>query len=189
MSQPTKPDAGRQAREQAQAYNSIFAISPLKLDDGTTIEVPPHPDLELWDEEALAALQKLNYECESYDRHPDMYFPGDTFTDKAGNQITVPGEIRKGLLKENPRRKTDPQTGEVTILDPPYKVQVVQIALGPEGYARLRAGTINGRRGCAADVWRHWAGRGVDLADRADADPKSVGSTGVLAAVAAPDSK
>lgn len=198
MTQPTearndqqpaaKSDNTRHAREQAAEYDSPFASTELKLDDGTVIMVPPDPRLRLLDDDALIALDRLNLEIESYDRHPDIFIPEQKIKDRAGNEITLPSETRPGALKE-PHRKTDPETGQQILLDPPYTVQVVQIALGPEEYARLRAGTINGRRGSCADVNRIWNEQGAALVKRQAADSKSDGSPGVLEGISPSDSE
>lgn len=185
--QPAKSDNTRHAREQAAEYDSPFASTELKLDDGTVIVVPPDPRLRLLDDDALAALDRLNLEIESYDRHPDIFIPEQKIKDRVGNEITLPSETRPGALKE-PHRKTD-ETGQQILLDPPYTVQVVQIALGQEDYARLRAGKINGRRGSAADVNRIWNEQGAALVKRQAADSKSDGSPGVLEGISPSDSE
>lgn len=169
------PDAPREAREQAKEYGSVFASTPLWLDDGTLIEIPPHPNLRMFDDDAQAAYERFEFELESYDRHPDIYVPEQTVKDKAGNELKLPADTRPGPLKV-PHRKTDPDTGEATLLDPPYTVQVVKIALGDD-YAKLRSGKVNGRRGSASDVWRIWNQQGQDVADRRRDDSKSAGST------------
>lgn len=188
MTQPKRADAGREAQEQAKAYDSVFAPQKLKLDDGTEIEIPPHPNLRMFDDDALAALEKLNFELESYDRHPEIYIPEQKVKDRAGNEITLPSETRPGALKTNPHRKTDPDTGEAELLDPPYEVQVVQIALGDD-YQTLRSGKINGKRGAARHVWQLWNEQSAGVAQRRDADPKSDGDADGVADVATPDSQ
>lgn len=184
MTQPITTNS-RDAREQAKAYNSIFAPRQLTLDDGTTIEIPPHPNLRMLDDDAQAALERLEFELESYDRHPEIYIPEQKVKDRGGNEMILPAETKPGPLK-TPHRKTDPNTKKAELLDPPYTVQVAQIALGDD-YAKLRAGKINGRKGSAADVWRVWNEQGQELVDRADADPKSDGSAEDLAGSPPPD--
>lgn len=184
MTQPT--NVGRQAREQATAYTSIFAPRELVLDDGTVIEIPPHPNLRMLDDDAQAALERLEFELESYDRHPDIYVPEQKSKDRNGDEIILPAETKPGAVKI-PYRKTDPATGEAKLLDPPYTVQVAKIALGEAAYKKLRAGKVNGRRGSAADVWRIWNNQGLDLAEREASDSKSDVGVGVLEDVAAPD--
>ena len=169
------------ATEQAKANKSIFAPSELKLDDGTVIVVPPHPNLRMFEDDAQAELEALEVDIqENCDREPDIFIPEQTVKGKDGHDITLPAETRQGALK-TPYRKNK------KVLKPPYSVQVAIIALGKEQYDKLRAGTIGGRRGSAADVWRHWNEQGTDIMERADADPKSEGSSGDLAQDAAPD--
>ncbi|OMC44715.1 hypothetical protein A5742_27465 [Mycolicibacterium fortuitum] len=182
------PNAGRDAAEQAKAYSSPFAPRELRLDDGTVLEIPPHPSLRLLDDDALAELEALNFELESYDREPDRVIPAQTIKDKAGNELELPAETIRGPLKTNPYRKTNAD-GSVTVMNPPYEVRVAQIALGAEDYATLRAGKVNGRRGSAADVWRAWNDQGLEVAERQKADPKSDGSSVVVAPVSASDSE
>lgn len=161
---------GRQAREQARVNKSIFAPHELKLDDGSTIMVPPHPNLRMFDDDALAELDQYHVDLESCDREDDIYIPEQIVKDRDGNEMKLPAETKPGPIKQ-PYRRTDPDTGEVTVLEP-YQVTVAKIALGPD-YEKLRAGTINGRRGSAADVWRVWNEQGADELNRAEEDPKS----------------
>lgn len=182
-------NAGPQAADQAAEYDGTFASTELKLDDGTVIIVPPHPNLRMFDDDGLAKLERLNLLLEDYDRHPEVYIPEQRVKDRAGNDITLPAETRPGPVKNNPHRKTDPDTEVVTVLDPPYEVQVAQFALGEEDYARLRAGKVNGRRGSAADVWRVWNEQGAKIAKRRKTDSKSDGSARGVAPVATPDSE
>lgn len=185
----TVPNAGKEASEQAKAYGSPFAPRKLHLDGGGVIEVPPHPNLRMFDDDALAELEALNFELESYDRHPDRVIPAQSIKDKAGNILELPAETIPGALKTNPHRKTDPDTKAVTVMSPPYEVRVAKIALGEEDYAKLRAGKVDGRKGSAADVWRIWNEQGLEVADRQKSDSKSDGSSVDLAAVPTPDSE
>lgn len=191
MTQPIpdpNTDAGAKAAEQATAYgNDIFAIKDLRLDDGTIIKIPPHPTLRLLDDDALADLDQLEFDLESYDRHPDIYVPEQKGKDRNGDEITLPAEVKPGAVKI-PYRKTDPDTNKTELLNPPYEVQIVAIAIGKAAYAKLRAGKINGRKGSAADVLRIWNARTAELEGRRESDSKSDGGADVLADVAAPDS-
>lgn len=150
----------REAREQAAAYDSVFASTPLDLDDGTVIDIPPHPNLRLLDDERLEAYEELLFEAESYDRGPDIYIPEQKVKDSAGNEMVLPAETKPGDLLV-PYRKD----GE--LVRPPYNVRVVIAALGHDDYARLRDG---GRS--AADVWRIWNQQGMTIAERQATDPK-----------------
>ena len=186
---PTKSsEAAAQARQQAAVYESVFAPKILRLDNGTEIEVPPHPNLRMFDDEAQAELDELNFELESYDRHPDVKIPEQKVYDKNGNlTATFEATTQRGQLI-TPHRKTD-ENGNAKLLSPPYEIQVVKIAIGEDNYAKLRAGTVNGHRGRAADVWQLWNEQGASLADRQNADSKSDGGGVDLEAVPAPDSQ
>lgn len=164
-------DAARAAREQAKAYNSVFAPRTLELDNGDTIDIPPHPNLRMLDDDRQEAYEELLFEIESYDREPDIYIPEQ----KLDNGVILPAETRRGALLQ-PYRKD----GE--LVKPPYTIRVVQACLGDDIYARLRAGGKN-----AADVWRIWNEQGMELTERHDADPKSNGGTSNLATVSPSD--
>jgi hypothetical protein len=163
-----RPEAGRRAREQAAAYDSVFAATPLELtyEDGSTetIEIPPHPNLSMLDDERQEAYEELMFEAEGFDREPDIYIPEQTLD----NGVVLPAETKKGRVLQ-PYRKD----GE--LVKPPHSVRVVQACLGDDVYAKLRRASKS-----AADVWRIWNQQGLDLAARSDADPKSNGRTSGL---------
>jgi hypothetical protein len=179
--QPKNP--GTEAAEQAKAYESVFAPRDLMLDDGTVIEVPPHPNLRMLDDDALAAWDQLWFDLESYDHH-EITLPERTVTE-GGTEMVLPAETRQGSLKV-PYRKTE--DGKTALLNPPYEVQVAKIALGDD-YAVLRAGTVNGKRGAARHVWAVWNAQGFDLTERQAADSKSADRADGVAAVAPADSE
>lgn len=182
MTQPSNP--GVEAAAQAKAYESVFAPRELTLDDGTVIEIPPHPNLRMLDDDALADWDELWFMLESYDHH-EVTLPERVVKDDEGTEMVLPAETKQGALKV-PYRKTDPETGVTKLLNPPYEVRVAQIALG-EDYATLRAGTVNGRRGAARHVWAVWNAQGMDLTERKASDPKSVGRADGVEAVAQAD--
>ena len=173
----TSSKASHQAREQADAYDSLFADIEMELDDGTTLSIPPHPDLGMLDDEATEQYEELQFEMESYDREEDIYIPEQRLMDSDGNEtgVVLPGSTAEGQLKR-PYRKD----GE--LIKPPHSVRVARIALGEEGYQRLVAG---GRS--AGDVWRAWAKQAAELRDREAADSKSDGSSVDLASVPSSD--
>ncbi len=160
----------QRAREQALAYASVFAPTPLDLDnDQGTNEVPPHPNLRMLDDDQMQAYDELLFEVDTtYDREPDLLIPEQ----KLSSGIVLPAETKQGDLKV-PYRK------EGELVRPPYSVRVVQAALGPELYARLRAGGKS-----AGDVWRIWNQQGLEVAARESADPKSVGGNGLVGSLA-----
>lgn len=167
-----------EAREQAEAYESLFAPRHLELDDGETIQIPPHPNLGMWDDEQQAEYEELLFETESYDRGPDVFIPEQRLRDKDGTEtgVVLPAETRPGPLL-TPYRKQ----GE--LVKPPHSVRIVQAALGEDGYKRLREG---GRS--AADVWRIWNKQGFELTDRQKSGPKDAESDMDLETVPTPDS-
>jgi hypothetical protein len=182
------PEAPAQARDQAAEYSSPFAPSKLTLDDGYVIEIPPHPSLQMFDDEAQAELDALHLDLEeNYERHPDVQVPEQTVYDKvSGKVISVfPPTTQRGALKEPYRKKVGEKT---ELMNPPYKVRVVQIAIGEENYARLRAGTVDGHRGSAADVWRIWSEKGLEVAKREKEDTFRQEGSVDLEAVPTPDS-
>lgn len=176
----TAPEAAAEARAQAVEYDSVFSPITLTLDDGEVIEIPPHPNLRILDDDILAAYEELIFEAESYDRGPEIYIPEQKAKDRAGNEITLPSETRPGALLV-PYRKNG------KLISPPHTVRVVQVVLGEQDYARLRAGKIDGRRGSAGEVWRIWNEQSQRLLDRQRADSKSDGGGVDLAPVPAPD--
>lgn len=169
----TAPDAGQQAREQADAYDSLFADIEMELNDGTTISIPPHPDLGMLDDDAMEQYEELQFEMESYDREEDIHIPEQRLKDSEGNEtgVVLPATTSPGALKR-PYRKN----GE--LIKPPHSVRVARIALGDEGYQRLVAGGKS-----AGDVWRAWAKQAAELRDREASDSKSEGGSVDLEAV------
>ena len=169
----TSPTAGTQAREQADAYDSLFADIKMELDDGTVISIPPHPDLGMLEDEAMEQYEELQFEMESYDREEDIHIPEQRLRDANGNEngVVLPAATSRGALKR-PYRKD----GE--LIKPPHSVRVARIALGEAGYQKLVAGGKS-----AGDVWRAWAKQAAELRDREAADSKSDGGAVDLAAV------
>jgi hypothetical protein len=158
--------ATKRAREQAAAYDSVFASTLLDLEDGLPpLEIPPHPNLRMLDDERQEAYEELMFEVENYDRAPDVYVPEQTLPSGA----VLPARTLKGDLLL-PYRKD----GE--LVKPPNSIRIVQVALGDEAYGRLRAAGRN-----ASDVWRIWNQQGLKLSDRQDGDQFPNGSTSGLA--------
>lgn len=175
----TAPNAGAQARAQANVYDSLFADTKLELNDGSFMSIPPHPDLGMLDDEQMDAYEDLMMEMETYDREEDIFIPEQRLLDANGNEtgVVLPASTEKGQIKR-PFRKDGVR------VKPAHSVRVAKIALGEEGYQRLRAG---GRS--AKDVWRIWGRQAAELADRAAADDKSAGSALDMAAVSETDSE
>lgn len=180
------PDAASQALEQAAEYGSVFEPTVLKLDDGTTIKIPPHPTFRLLDDDVLEALDQLAFDIdEECHRYPDIFVPEETKTDRSGAEITIPAHTVRGALKI-PYRKTDPETGKAVKLEP-QEITEAKIILGEENYAKLRAGTINGERGSVAHIKNAWRNQGTKIEERQASDPKSDGGAVDSEAVSPPD--
>lgn len=153
---PQVPGAGQRAREQADAYESVFAPTLLTLDNGDVVSIPPHPNLSMLDDAGQEAYEDLLMEAETYDREPDIYIPEQRLRGPDGNEngVVLPAETKQGALK-NPYRK-----GGVRIT-PAWRTQVVMAALGPQKYAQLTAGGKS-----AGDVWSIWNEQSLRVADR-----------------------
>ena len=159
----TAPEAADQAREQATEYDSVFRDTPITLNDGTTVSIPPHPDLAMLSDEAMEAYEELQFEMESYDREEDIVIPEQRLKDSEGNEtgVVLPGSTQPGALKR-PYRK------DGALIKPPHSVKVAKIALGEAEYNRLVAGGKS-----AADVWRIWGSQSIELRKRQEDDSKS----------------
>lgn len=181
------PEAAREARHQAKTYRSVFAGPTLTFDDGTTMDLPPHPDLRMFDEDVLQAYDELLFEVRnSYDHEPDVWIPEQKVSDSTGGEIKLPATLRKGSLII-PLQKTGAD-GKPELMKPPYEVKLVQLILGERRYRELRSKTIDGQKAGAKDVWRAWNERGEALMQRSDADPKSDAGAVDSPPVPAPDS-
>lgn len=176
MQQPKRlPTASpiNEALAQAEAYESLFAPTELELNDGSVILIPPHPDFGMLDDDRMEDYEDLLMEVETYDRAEDIYIPEQ----KLDGGVTLPAETKKGELLR-PYRKNGVR------VRPSHTVRVVQAALGPEGYARLRAG---GRS--AADVWKVWGKQGLAVQARQFRGSETDGGVVDLEAIPAPDSE
>lgn len=162
----TSPLAAAEAREQAEAYESLFADPVIELDNGE-MTVPPHPDFGMLDDDQMEAYEELLFEKDTlYERQPDVFIPEQRLKDPAtGNEngVVLPAETQPGTLKYPYRYK---ETGK--LVKPPHSVKVVQAALGEIKYKQLR----EGGRG-AKDVWKAWNAQALAVAQRRAADSKS----------------
>jgi len=165
-------EAAREAREQAEAYDSLFANQKLELADGSIMEIPPHPDFGMLDDERMEDYEDLMFELDTtYDREPDIYIPEQVI-----DGMTMPAETKRGDLLRPYRRN-----GER--VRPSHSIRVVKAALGEDAYAQLKAG---GR--CAADVWRIWGKQGLEVNQRRFQGSQINGSTVDLASISEADS-
>lgn len=172
-----------EAREQANAYQSIFADRTIVFDDGSKMTIPPHPNLRMLDDDALEAYEAYLEEVETYDRGPDIFIPEQKVTGRDGNEMTLPAETRPGQVLGPPYFK------DKTRVSPPREIRIVQVILGKDQYDLLRSKTIDGRKAGARDVWRAWNEQGSEITSRVDDDSKSAASADVLEDVSTPDSK
>jgi hypothetical protein len=187
---PTASDKfAAEARAQAEAYDSIFNPVPLKLDKGGTLQIPPHPDLGMLDDDRMDAYTELQFERDTaYERGSDIYIPEQRLKDpKTGEEtgIVLPSETQPGQLKVPSRWATSGEGHEKgDLVKPSWSVRVVKTALGDAAYEKLRAG---GRS--SADVWRIWTKQMIEVRARQEFDSKSHGGTVDLAPVPPPDSE
>lgn len=171
-------ESAAEAREQADAYESLFGNTELELDGGDTISIPPHPDYGMLDDDAMEAYEEYLFEIDTeYDREDDVVVPPQTIRDENGHVVTtLPGSTQRGALKR-PYRKNN------VLVKPPHSVKVVQIALGEAEYKRLKDGGRSSK-----DVWEIWGKQAARIAERRAADSKSARSSVDLAAVSASNS-
>jgi hypothetical protein len=144
----TSPEAGDEAREQANEYDSMFGDTPLDLGENDILMVPPHPDYGMLSDEQMAEYEQLLFEVDTeYDREPDVVIPDQKLKDDNGQEtgVTVPGETIRGQLKR-PFRK------QGVLVTPPHTVRIAQIALGE------------------AEVWSK---QSYNIQERKQRDPKS----------------
>ncbi|AXQ61749.1 tail assembly chaperone [Mycobacterium phage PHappiness] len=97
--------------------------------------------------------------------------------------MVLPAETRPGAVKGPPYFKDGKR------VSPPREVRIVQVVLGMDSYEVLRSKQINGRPAGARDVWRAWTEQGFTIAERAESDSKSDGSSVVLETVPETDSE
>lgn len=179
----TTPDtAAADAREQADEYESIFGHTPLELDNGETLMVPPHPDYGMLDDENMDAWEEYQYEIDTvYDRMPDTHVPEQNLD----NGLKLAAETVRGVVLRPFRITTTGEDGKpvTTKVRPAHSVKVVQIALGDKEFAKLKAGGKN-----ASDVWKIWGRQGQLVKERQLRDSKSARGSVDLAAVSETDS-
>lgn len=177
---PTTSDtAPEEARNQADAYESMFGTTPIELDgDPEPVLVPPHPDYGMLDDDKMEAYEEYLFEIDTkYDREDDIVIPPQKVHDDDGNVITtIPGSTQRGALKRPYRKNNE-------LVKPPHTIKVVQIVLGETEYKRL----VEGGK-ASKDVWRIWGQQAAKIAERRAADSKSARGSVDLAAVSPSDS-
>lgn len=175
-------DYAAQAREQADAYDSIFAQTDIELDDGSTLSIPPHPDFGMLDDDAMDAYSQLLFDRDTiYEREPDIFIPEQRLKNSEGVEtgVVMPSDTVRGALKTPYRTKGE--DGKSVLVKPAWSTQMVMAALGKD-YELLRAG---GRS--SADVWRIWAKQGKQVEQR-QGRPEGEGSAVAVATVPPPNS-
>jgi hypothetical protein len=196
MTQPDKlstASPASDARDQADAYDSFLASTPLKLTGGSELMIPPHPDMGLLDDEAVEEYNELLFLRDTqFEREPDVVVPEQPQRDPATGNLTgvvFPAETVRGNLRIPYRWATEGEyngqhheAGER--LRPAWSTRIVQIALGEIGYKRLREGGKS-----SGDVWAIWTKQGLAAKNRQAADSKSDGSSVAVAPVPEADSQ
>jgi hypothetical protein len=161
MPEDLKKTATQRALEQAEAYESVFAGTPMDLEypDGRkeTVTIPPPPSLGIMDDDCIEAYQELQFLIDTKcDREPDLHIPEQ----KLESGVILPEETKRGALLQPYRIN-----GER--LKPAYEIQLVQAVLGKELYTKLKAAGKG-----AGDVQRIWSMQTLKLSARQAEDPK-----------------
>lgn len=165
------PDAQAEALEQAEEYGGLFAPTPLVLDDGTVIKIPPHPEYGMLPDEAMDLYDELLFMVDTvYERDEDVFIPEQ----KLANGVTLPATTQRGQLKRPFRIKRD---GGSELVKPSHTTKLVRIALGDD-YEKLKPGGKS-----SADVWKIWQEQSLRIRERQARDSKSNGSTVAVAPV------
>ncbi len=102
-------DAQIDALQQADEYESIFGNTPLELDGGDVMMIPPHPDYGMLSDEQMDAWEELQFEVDTeYDREPDVFIPEQHLE----NGITLSAETQRGPLKRPRLRSARPSSSD-----------------------------------------------------------------------------
>lgn len=183
-------DSFESAREQAGELLGFLASDRVK---GFDI-----PNQSLLSDEAQMRLAQLEFDTESWDRHPTEFSEeaksaltakiNDAVVDVAADGIAaVVVQVFEDFIKEFPDDVV--LTGELKEpyrkngeLVEPYPIQRAKAVMGDDYEAFRRAG------GNAADITVTWWKMNKLLRDRREADSKSAGSDPVVASVPEPDS-
>lgn len=168
---PKVPGAAEHAQEQATDADSVFANTRVQLNDGTYVEIPPHPNFNMLGDDEQAEYEALMFEVKSYDHEPSIYVPESRLKDEKGNEtgVVFPARTLEGAVII-PHQKTD-KDGNTELIKPPYNQRMVRAALGAEKYAKLRAGGKS-----AGDVIRAWSEQTIRITERQNFRPETNGS-------------
>lgn len=162
------PVATREAKEQAAEYFGFAAGVSIKLDNGKVFEIP---NPSLLDDDQQERYEELQFLLEQCDREDDIVIPARTLAD--GEEVAE--RTIKGDLKQ-------PYRIDGNLLKPNYNARIGIVAFGEEGYKEFKASG-----GSGAQIALEWARMNKEFADRAEADSKSEGGDGSVAAVPAGD--
>lgn len=168
---PKVAGAAEHAQEQATDADSVFANTRVQLNDGTYVEIPPHPNFNMLGDDEQTAYEQLLFEVKSYDREPSIYVPESRLKDADGNEtgVVFPARTLEGAVII-PHQQTD-ENGKTELITPPYNQRMVRAALGPEKYAKLRAGGKS-----AGDVIKAWSEQTIRITERQNFRPETNGS-------------
>lgn len=163
------------AEAQANEHQSFARSATITTDDGQkfTVRNPLYLSAS-----QLVAYNKLHHRINKCDRWPTIEQPEQTMKSRQPDGTET--EMHTGartIIGEY----IEPYQEDGVMVDPPYEIQAAQIVLGDQ-YEKFDAAG-----GSPREVVELLAELRRGVTKRADADPKSDGSGGVLAAVPAPD--
>lgn len=128
-----------------------------------------------------AAYNKLHHRMNHCDRWPDTEQPEQRMKSVQPDGTEVETYIGARTIRGD---FIEPYQEDGVLVDPPYEVQAARIAMGDGEYDKFEAAD-----GSPYQVTLLLRDLRQGVQKRADADPKSVGGDGVLAAVPTSDSK
>ena len=177
-----KRNKDEQAQDQADANESFARSMPITTEDGPVFQVR---NPLFFNAKQLKAYSALHYRINHADRWPDRNVPEQRMVsqEKDGTKVEtfVGAHVQRGDFIE-PYQETD-EHGTVTMIDPPYEIQMSMIVLGDEYEQFEESG------GSPRELVELLKQLREGVANRVDADPKSVGSPGVLEAGPETDSQ
>lgn len=177
-----KGNKDKQAQDQADANESFARSAPITTEGGSVFQVRNPLFLNA---KQLREYTALHFRVNHCDRWPDQHLPEQRIVnvEKDGSKVEsfVGAHVRRGDYVE-PYQETDAD-GKVTLLDPPYEIQLSMIVLGDQYQQFEDAG------GSPRELVEIVKQLRDGIAKRVDADDKSVGSAGVLEDGPAADSQ
>ena len=169
-----KGNKDKQAQDQADSNESFARSAPITTEDGSVFQVR---NPLFFNATQLKAYTALHYRINHCDRWPDRHIPEQRMVsqEKDGTKVetSVGAHVQRGDYIE-PYQETS-EDGTVTLVDPPYEIQMSMIVLGDD-YQKFEDAGGSPRE--LVDLLKQLR---EGIANRADADPKSLGRTPVLA--------